>query len=183
MSAQNTIREIEQAFWGVARPETSLRQFKLTDEFGMSGNITDADWLRAGSARVDASWLDIPDAEIEECGNQLAHMQADEFLYYLPAYMCYAVRQIARPIWETDIIGSLVFSLSPKSQMSAVNLCHFAQLTLINKAQKNAVINFLQFIGVMADAVHQSDAINAIERYWNHSEAIESAAKSVIALR
>lgn len=180
MSAENTISEIERAFDGIARPETSLRQFNLTDKHGMSGDISASDWARAANLRVDAIWQDIPDVEIKECGNQLAHMQADEFLYYLPAYMRYAVKHVTLSIWESDILGGVVFSLSPKSQITALNLYHLAQLVLINKSQKNSIVNFLNFLATTADEVHRPDAMKAIERYWNHSDAIQHAASLAV---
>ncbi|MBC7501385.1 MAG: hypothetical protein H7315_12940 [Herminiimonas sp.] len=111
--SHNSLTQGELAFTGVARSITSLRQFLLTDRYGMSREITNWEWAQAGKERVDSSWQDIPDSEIQECDCQLAHMQAEDFQYYLPAYMRYAVKHFGRPLWETDIIGSVVFSLSP----------------------------------------------------------------------
>ena len=65
----------EEAFSDIERPATSLRQFLLTDKFGMSGNITDRAWDEAGRNRVDCKWTDIPDSEIEECDCLLAHLE------------------------------------------------------------------------------------------------------------
>src|SRR5689334_3310809 len=105
MDASAVLALISRAFDGVPRPDLSLRQFRLTDQKGMAGTITDEEWLDAGNRRIDAKWQEIPDAEIEECDVVLAHMQAPEFRYYLPAYMHYAVRHSHLPIWESDILG------------------------------------------------------------------------------
>jgi hypothetical protein len=158
MEADNLIKAIELAFDRVERSETSLRQFVLTDKFGMTREITAEEWAQAGRKRADTKWQDIPDSEIEECDCQLAHMQAKEFLYYLPAYMRYSVKHYQRPIWETDIIGSSVCSLYPSS----------SQLSLLNGAQKLVIVQFLKFVESMADDVQRPYATIALERFWNH---------------
>lgn len=56
MDPNAVIRMIECAFDGVARPDTSLRQFRLTDLFGMSDDITPRAWHIAGKASADRTW-------------------------------------------------------------------------------------------------------------------------------
>lgn len=63
MLAEELIKAIEQAFDGVERSSTSLHQFLLTDQFGMSRCITDKEWTQAGKSRVDTKWQNIPDSE------------------------------------------------------------------------------------------------------------------------
>ena len=48
MKAEEIITEIEKVFCGLKKPQTSLRQYVLTDEKGMSGSITDEEWNNAG---------------------------------------------------------------------------------------------------------------------------------------
>ena len=91
MNPESVSAVIEDAFKDVERPTESLRQFKLTDDKGMSCEITQEEWSAAGKNRIDRRWSDIPDEEIEECGCQLAHMQEREFVYFLPAYMRFAI--------------------------------------------------------------------------------------------
>jgi hypothetical protein len=86
MNLVSLITSVENAFDGTARAGTSLRQFQLTDRYGMSREITVDEWAAAGNRRVDATWQEISDEEIEECDCLLAHMGPEEFLYYLPAY-------------------------------------------------------------------------------------------------
>ena len=167
MDADELIKAIEIAFDGVARPETSLRQFLLTDKYGMSREITNEEWTQAGKARIDNKWADIPDSEIEECDCQLAHMQAEEFWYYLPAYMRYSVKHYQKPIWETDILGMCVSSLYPSSKDSSLYAYTISQLALINSAQKQVIVQFLKFVASMADYVQRPDAAKALERYWS----------------
>ncbi len=162
--ADELIKTIEQTFNGVECSSTSLRQFLLTDQFGLSRDITDKEWEQAGKSRIDSMWQDIPDSEIEECNCLLAHMQAEEFKYFLPAYMRYSVKHYKKSIWETDIIGSVVHSLSPSSIYDDVY--RIRQLSLLSEAQIFVVIQFLQFVATSADDVQRPDAVDALEHYW-----------------
>ncbi|HQS60025.1 MAG: hypothetical protein B7Y56_15860 [Gallionellales bacterium 35-53-114] len=168
MDTDNLIKAIELAFDRVERSGTSLRQFVLTDKFGMSREISADEWAQAGRNRADTKWQDIPDSEIEECDCQLAHMQAKEFLYYLPAYMRYSVKHYKSPIWETDIIGSTVDSLYPSSKDSDLKSYTISQLSLLNGAQKLVIVQFLNFVESMAEDVQRPYATVALERFWNH---------------
>ena len=169
MDAGELIKAIEFAFNGVARPETSLRQFLLTDKYGMSREITHEEWTQTGKARVDNKWTDIPDSEIEECDCLLAHMQAEEFLYYLPAYMRYSAKNCQKPIWETDILGMCVSSLYPSSKDGSLYAYKISQLALINSVQKQVVVQFLNFVASMANYVQRPYATKALERYWSRN--------------
>lgn len=168
MEADQLISEIELAFTGVARPATSLRQFLLTDRYGMSREITNREWEQAGRERVDSSWQDIPDSEIQECDCLLAHMQAEEFQYYLPAYMRYAVKHFDKPLWQTDIIGSVVFSLSPSTKDPGGYAYMVGQLSSLNSRQRFVIVQFLNFVATEADYLQRPYAIKALEQYWSH---------------
>lgn len=169
MDADELLREIELAFNGVVRPATSLRQFFLTDRYGMSREITHQEWTQAGRDRVDFKWQDIPETEIQACGCLLAHMQAEDFQYYLPAYIRHAIKHVDRPIWETDIIGSVVFSLSPSAKDPAGYVYQVEQLALLDSSQRCAIVQFLYFVSTKAGYVQRPDAAKALESYWNHN--------------
>jgi len=177
MDQTKLIKLIENSFDSIERSEISLRQFVLTDKYGMSREITDNEWREAGSDRVDQEWKDIPDSEIEECECQFAHMQAPEFTYFLPAYMRYSVRNHKRPIWETDIIGSTVFSLYPSQKDMNSFWYNKEQLSLISEAQKNTIIRFLEFVEMNAEDLQRPDARIALDRYWLNEEALNKKFK------
>jgi hypothetical protein len=166
MNANAVIKSIEVAFEGVTHSLTSLRQFALTDKFGLSREITDLEWDQAGKARVDTKWEEIPDAEIKECGCQLAHMGPDEFQYYLPAYMRYSVKCYEKPIGDDDILGSTVFSLSPSSTQKSLYAYAVSQYALLTSPQKLVIIQFLEFIAKMGDDIEKPYAIEALDQYW-----------------
>ena len=163
MKADGLISDIERAFTGSRRAETSLRQYLLHDKFGMSREITVAEWTLAGRDRVDSTWQEIPDAEIEECDCLLAHMGADEFLYYLPAYMRYAVRNQG----ETDILGMTVSSLSPSTTNDDLRANAISKYAALNDAQKSVVVRFLEFVSTNLSGEIQRTAAKALNRYWN----------------
>jgi hypothetical protein len=163
MDAYELIKKIENVFDGIKKPETSLRQFKLTDEKGMSCEISDQEWDIARKNRVDSIWQQIPDAEIKECDCLLAHMQAEEFQYYLPAYMRYSLNHYEVSIWKDDVIGSTVFSLYPSKQTYEYNV---KQLSLLNTQQRQVCIHFLKFVEENADYIQRPFARKARERYW-----------------
>ena len=137
MNIQETLVRIYSAFKGVPRPETSLRQFVLTDKFGMSGDVSDEEWDEAGRNRIDDRWEDIPGMELEECGCQLAHMMSDDVLYYLPAYMRHSLNHIHIPLWKNTIAGSVIFHLSTPNPM------HFSN---INRDQAAAICAYLEYM-------------------------------------
>lgn len=168
MNLVSLITGIEGAFDGTARSETSLRQFQLTDQFGMSREITADEWAAAGRKRVDTTWQEIPDEEIEECDCLLAHMGPEEFRYYLPAYMRYGLRNHDRPIWETDVLGMTVFALLPSTKNEDLRAYAIAQYSALNESQKRIVIHFLEFIANLEDDVRHTDAFKALASYWHN---------------
>jgi len=168
MDTSQVLDVIGTAFNGVARPDTSLRQFLLTDRKGLAGTITDQEWLEAGRQRSDETWQQIPDAEIEECGVVLAHMQASEFRYYLPAYMHYAVRHSHLDVWKWEIFAMTVSSLRPS--MYDAGLRHYAvgHYALFTRSQRQAIVQFLRFVVENAAEILRPDAKEALDRDWTN---------------
>ncbi len=139
MDPINLINVIETHFDGAPRTTTSLWQFQLTDRYGMSRVITAGEWAAAGKKRVDSTWQEIPDDEIKQCDVLLAHMEPAEFLYYLPAYMRYALKNCHKPIWETDVLGMTVSSLSPSTKNVDLRAYAIAQYSALNEVQRQVV--------------------------------------------
>ena len=147
--AEQRVREtVESAFDGVPRPGTSLLQFQLIDQKGMAGTITDEEWRLAGTARTDATWQDISDLEIEHSGCQLAHMQADAFRYYLPAYLLYVMGRASSSVWESAIHGFVVFALTPSKLHPTYTAMQYG---LLNARQHEAIAMFLEYMASNAD--------------------------------
>lgn len=153
---------IESAFGGASRPEVSLRQFVLTDQKGMAGTITDEEWDLAGILRTDAKWQDISALEIEHCDCQLAHMEAEEFRYYLPAYMLYSLDHAQGSILESRIPGFVIFGLTPSRHHPSYSA---GQYSLLDPPQRQAVAAFLRYMANNADDYNRSDASKALA-FW-----------------
>jgi len=136
MEAKEVIHKIETVFAGVPRSTTSLRQFVLTDKKGSSKTITDEEWEAAGRNRGDLCWEDITDEELEECECMLAHMEAAEFRYFLPAYLRYAVKNAHKSFYDNVILGSTIFCITPESKDPGLNAYTLNQLSLLNETQK-----------------------------------------------
>jgi hypothetical protein len=170
MDATNIIEIIERAFTGLDWSETSMRQFVLTDKFGMTRPITDAEWNQAGRNRVDKTWMEIPDSEIEECDVQLSHMMNNEFVYFLPAYMRYSLKHY--PNDREFVLGSTIFSLSAGSKEGELSIFKTSKFDCLNDVQKSAVAEYLRFIAGLDDPIHSEDANAALISYWNDPKQI-----------
>ena len=107
----------------------------------MAGEITDEEWRLAGITRTDARWQDISDLEIEHCDCQLAHMDAEDFRYYLPAYMMYSMERADRPIWQSAVPGSVLFGLTPSKLSPSYSRM---QYSLLKWRQRAAIVEFLR---------------------------------------
>lgn len=162
MDKTSVLLSIDEAFCNAPRPELSLRQYLLTDQKGMSGTITEEEWRLAGVMRVDSSWQEISDLEIEHCGGLMAHMDAISFKYYLPAYMRYSLNHIDKSVVESDILGYTVFSLVPWRENPEYSKTLFS---LLDSTQRESISCFLRFVAEHADELERPDAVRALN-YW-----------------
>src|SRR3954469_9040124 len=72
-------------------PQMSLRQAQLADQ-SMSREITDEEWRRAGELDGGRSWNEFSDAHLIACDTALSPLDEQSFVYYLPAYLLFALR-------------------------------------------------------------------------------------------
>jgi len=128
----------------------------------MAGEITHEEWRLAGITRTDARWQDISDLEIEHCDCQLAHMEAQHFRYYLPAYMVYSMEHADRPIWESAVPGSVLFGLTPSKPSTSYNLM---QYSLLESRQRAAIVEFLRYMASHAGDYWRLEAEAALA-FW-----------------
>lgn len=175
MEIASLIELIETAFNGVEFSSTSMRQFQLTDKFGMSREITAKEWYLAGKNRVDNSWQEIPDSEIEECDVLLSHMIDGEYIYFLPAYMIYSLKHYTSSALASDsfILGSTIYSLSAASKQIDLRDYQISKFKLINETQKAAIVEFLRFIAMSQESIYGNDALAALNSYWESSEELK----------
>jgi hypothetical protein len=60
----------------------------------MGREITDEEWRGAGELDGGRSWNEFPDADLMACDTALSHLDEQFFVYYLPAYLLFALRYI-----------------------------------------------------------------------------------------
>ena len=171
------LKRIENSFGNVRWSPISMRQFYLTDQFGMSREISEKEWSSAGQSSVDSDWTDIPDSEIEECGVLLAHMESCGFIYYLPAYLHYSLRHFPPLVHNSMVLEFLLFSLTVDTERAELRLFTESKFETLDAAQKSVVIEFLKFIESSDELVFASDAREALKSYWNNDSRLNSAMK------
>jgi hypothetical protein len=91
MEARQLTDVIEAAFPLGPLPEMSLHQAQLGDQ-SMSREISETEWEAAGKIDAGRNWGDFSDEELMSCDAALAHLEEVSFVYYLPAFLLFAVR-------------------------------------------------------------------------------------------
>jgi len=145
----------------------SLRQANLSDE-SMAREITDEEWAAAGQLDSGRTWREFTDEELMSCSAALSHFDESSFVYYLPAFLLFAVRHCkvewSDPAWE--LAGGTVFSVTHRSPYSLGRYKRFTH------TQRAAVVSFLEFIASQEDS-NADDAQKALDRYWKTDRASE----------
>ena len=108
---------------------------------------------------VERNWSDVPDWKCSALFSALYAFDAEGWKFYLPAYMCWALRNWRRT--NSPTMEWLIGSLTQRNGFAN----HFSTLTF---DQSNAVLSFLQFCRFYVDKVA---AANAISVYWSRFEA------------
>ena len=157
---------IEAAFAGVERDEEcTLHQAQLRDHT-LDREIAETEWDEAKARDRATDWLDVPDADLDECDAALSHATPECWRFYLPAYMRRALRLLDASITETWFPGSVVSHLScPSKSLEGYVLERFE---LLNAAQQKAVRTFLEYIRdyPAPRTSYRREAEIALQRYW-----------------
>ena len=152
MSVDSLIERIEIVFpESPIPPEMTLLQAQLCDQT-LDREISDAEWDATGQRDRYVNWKEVASATLIECDAALSHITDDGLVYYIPAYMRLALRQLmdsVDPPWEA--YGSTISHLTRTSNYAIGRYKRFTD------AQIDAVIAFLQrvrttggFVGKMA---------------------------------
>jgi hypothetical protein len=166
MDAKQILGLIEAAFPLHPLPEMSLHQAHLADD-SMAREISNREWKAAATLDADRTWKDYSDQELLSCDKALAHLDETSFVYYIPAFLDFAVRHCDATLTDPvgSLVGSAVFSVTHRTPYS---LGRFKQLSIV---QRNAVIAFLEFIAVYGRDSDTTDAQKALSRFWKTEEA------------
>ena len=158
-------KQIKAAFPLLPSPKISLYQAQLLD-VTLSRKIDQAEWMAAGARDSGRTWGDYRESELMACDAALYHQDEIGFVYYLPAFLLMALRQLAVagiPRVEEKIFPAL-FAIT---HFSGYSLSRFARFT---PEQVTAVRNFLEFVA-SGPGTSAEDARVALELYWNTDRA------------
>lgn len=170
MHTEALITAIERAFDGVPRTDTSLRQFQLTDLHGMDDDFPEREWSVAGRQRTDAAWQDIADAELEAGQVVLAHMPADDFRYFLPAYLRHVLSHLHVPFWQCDVAGMTLAALTPPARAGSSRNDKLARFAALDEGQRMAIAQVLVFLAESDTQANVApEASQALDSYWRQA--------------
>jgi len=151
---------IQAAFPDAPLPPMTLHQGKLADE-SIRRNLSQAEWQKAAEQDAGQSWATLSDPALMECYCALSHFDGASFIYHLPAFLGFAIRNVPAPLHspEQRLVGSVIFAVTDRSAYS------LARYLLLTSEQRTAVASFLQFMQAHSTQ-HGQDAQKALERYW-----------------
>jgi len=116
--ARSVIDAIEKAFGGVRLEDgVSLREAIVLDNYG-----TDEERQRARLQDEPEDWRKIPDETIADYSASLAFLDAKGMRFYLPAFMCFAVRNYQHSDSASIDYTLYTLDLSPGSGAETVDL-------------------------------------------------------------
>jgi hypothetical protein len=159
MNSQELLDNIHFAFPLAPLPEMTLHQGQLADA-SIRRTISESEWRQAASRNAGSTWAVVSDSTLIECSCALSHLDEQSFIYYLPAFLAFAIRHVDTSFLtpEQYLVGSILFAVTDRS---ALSLSRYALLTPL---QREAVVSFLQFM--QQSEPHGQDAQKALERFW-----------------
>jgi hypothetical protein len=165
MEAQKLIEAIEAAFPVAPLPEMSLHQAQLGDQ-SMIREITETEWEAAAVLDAGRSWQRFADEELMACDAALAHLEEQSFVYYLPAFLRFAVCHCTA-IWPNpaeSLLGAVIFAVTDNTPYS------LGRYKRLNASQREAVIAFLEFMARNDSLYERRMAEQSLTRYWKTDE-------------
>src|SRR5262245_36690140 len=98
----------------------------------MSREISQEEWDAEKLRDPETDWRGVPADSLDECPAALSHASPQSWLFYLPAYMRYALELLATDALEAaDLPSSVIFHLTydDKPPLQGYVLDRFRQLT------------------------------------------------------
>jgi len=125
--------------------------------------VEDTTWDRMSSrpeGGMNTRWQDIPDADIAGHNDLFPFMDERAFRYYVPAYMCWACRELGE--FDSTSADYLLYNLELSSE-PGTRAWQLEKWSLFNQAQRCSICMFLRF---MYGFYSNKDAEKALESYW-----------------
>jgi hypothetical protein len=166
MEADEVTRLVQEAFPLQPIPNMTLHQAQLADQ-AIRRKIPEQEWNDAGKKDAGRTWQDVADEEIISCDVALSYFDERSFVYYLPAYLLFAVRNYKAdwPDPGETTVGDVVFWVTHRTPYT------LARFKLFSTAQRAAVIAFLELIAEKGSDYERPEARKSLERYWRTDQA------------
>jgi hypothetical protein len=158
-SPNEVIAAIRAAFAGVTRGAITLHEAEVIDSYGSHAE-------RAAARRLDteASWDQVPDADIRECSNALCYLDPESSRYYIPAYMVWSLRYYRAT--NSIVPNFTIYSLSPSIDSPGLEEHKLERFRLLDVAQSRAVCRFLRYMAANDDYADAEMATLGLTEYW-----------------
>ncbi len=158
-SLNETIDAIREAFEGVGRGEITIHEAEVIDKYGTLE-------ARKKARRLDneSRWEDVPDKDIEQCGDAISHFDPVSWRYYIPRYMEWSLRN--HETSKSMTVDQTIYTFMLGNSKSINDYCRVRFHTL-SKKQSLAVNRFLLFMSTREPLVDASSAKIALEKFWN----------------
>jgi hypothetical protein len=165
MDITSVVAQIVSAFPERPIPTMTLRQGQLGDQT-MTREISEDEWRREGERDCGVIWTQVDESTLRECDSALCFLDEEAFVYYLPAYLCAALRSIAAGRSESNyLVNGAVFHVTNTRDNWAL-----ARLKRLSDRQIDAVINFLRVVRDQCP-FEAIDAGDALVGYWETPES------------
>jgi hypothetical protein len=156
--AESLLALIHEAFRGVPRGELSIHQAHIV-------KWTDEKRLReTGDLDRDRNWTEIADETIEQVRNALYGADPISWRYFVPAYMCWTLRNFKDSgsfICDQTIYTFRLHDISDPLRQDSV--LRFDTLSL---QQKRCICVFLRYMAKYPGHCDAEAARQSIESYW-----------------
>jgi hypothetical protein len=164
------IAEINAAFDGVWRGNgNTLHQAAWTDKYGMRERSNEKDWSALRLQDMEHSWQEVPDEVIAENG-VLSHLQPESLHYYLPAFICWTIKNYEEE-WTSMASITTLSTITFRKSYAGGDIWTLERLQVFNIAQSRSLAHFLQLIAEKAEELGRTrdlrDARDGLERYWS----------------
>lgn len=160
MEYSGLLQQIEKAFPSSPMPEMSLRQAVLADQT-LTRCISEEEWAAERLKDGTTAWTRLTDEILCECREGLAHLDEESFVYYLGAFLRFAVKHARAQILdrEGELLCTVVSSITDRSNYN------LARLKALNDSQISCVIAVLELLSKTSET-HGADSLKALDRYW-----------------
>lgn len=135
-------RQIRNAFAEIAREDgITIHEADMLDDYG-----TDEQLAAARQLDTEQHWTEVPDATIARQWTALSFLDPKGFHYYLPAYMCWALRSYDSSV--SNSLDWLLYALTvrPWDHDASGTEGQLARFGLLSAAQAQTVYRFLEFL-------------------------------------